>query len=179
MLHQHALDLDRGDVFAGAADDVLLAVDEMKRAIRAAPHHVAGMKPAAVPGLRGGLGILEILAEEAVAGCRAGMAHQKFAGLVDAGLCAAIGNDAGLEFASQAAEAACAGVARLGGGDDHGTGAGLGHGPGLDQRKAEPGLERIMQRLVDTGAKTEAHAVALVVGCSRAAPISIGGITPR
>ena len=91
------------------------------------------------------------------------MAHQQFAGLVDTGFCAAIGHDAGLELGPEAAEATGAGVARLPGGDDDGAGAGFGHGPGLDQRKAEPRLEGIVQRLVDAGTETEANTVAFVV----------------
>src|SRR6266568_694289 len=113
MLHQHALDLDRRDVFAGAADDILLAVDEMKRAVRAAPDHVPGMKPAAIPGFVGGFGVLEVFAEEPVAWRSAGVANQQFTGLIDTGFRAAIGNDARLELRSKAAEATRAGVARL------------------------------------------------------------------
>ena len=75
VLLQNALDLDGADVLAGAADDVLLAVDEMERTVSAAPHHVAGVEPAAGPGFRRRLRVLEIGAEEAEARLRAGMAR--------------------------------------------------------------------------------------------------------
>ena len=80
---QHALDLDRGDVLAAAADDVLLAVDEVQLAVGVAPHDVAGVEPAALPGCRRGLGVLQVFAEEAVARLGAGMPHQQFARLID------------------------------------------------------------------------------------------------
>ena len=54
MLVEHALDLDRRDVLAAAADHVLLAVDEVEVAFGVAPHHVAGVEPAVGPGLVGG-----------------------------------------------------------------------------------------------------------------------------
>ncbi len=136
----------------------------MKGAVRTASHHVAGVKPAALPGFRGGFGVLEVFAEEAVAWRGTRMAHQKLTGFINAGFRTAIGHDAGLEFVSQAAKTTGAGVAWLAGSDDHGPGARFRHRPGLDQRKAEPRLERIVQRPVDAGAKAETHAVAFVVG---------------
>ena len=60
-------------------------------------------------------------------------------------------------------------ISRAGEPTDHGACAGFGHGPGLDQRKAEPDLKGIVQRLVDAGAEAEAHAVASVVGALRRA----------
>ena len=42
---------------------------------------------------------------------------------------------------------------------DDGAGAGLGHRPGLDQRKAEARLERLLMAWIDAGAEAEAHAV--------------------
>src|SRR5262245_5437361 len=51
---QDRLDLGGGDVLAGAADDVLLAVDEVQHAVWAARDDVAGVEPAAAPGRLGG-----------------------------------------------------------------------------------------------------------------------------
>ena len=64
MLVQHALDLDRRDVLAAAADHVLLAVDEVQVAVGVAPHDVAGVEPAAGPGLVGGRLVLQVAGEE-------------------------------------------------------------------------------------------------------------------
>ena len=50
-VYQDALDLDHRDVLAGAAHDVLLAVDEEERTVVAFAHDVAGVEPAARPGL--------------------------------------------------------------------------------------------------------------------------------
>ena len=66
MAVEDGLDLDRGDVLAGAADHVLLAVDEVQVAVRIARHDIAGVQPAAVPRFSGRLRILQVLAEKTV-----------------------------------------------------------------------------------------------------------------
>ena len=53
VLGDDALDLDRRDVLAAAADHVLAPVDEVEVAVGAAPDDVAGVEPAAGPGLVG------------------------------------------------------------------------------------------------------------------------------
>ena len=70
-------------------------------------------------------------------------------------------------------------VARLAVGHDAGGGAGLGHRPGLDQRKAEARLERRVVLAVDAGAEAEAHGVLPVALADAGAASSIAGITPR
>ena len=64
-VRQHAFDLDHRDVLARAAHDVLLAVDEEQRAVVALAHDVAGVKPAAGPGLGGRGFVLQVFGEEA------------------------------------------------------------------------------------------------------------------
>src|SRR5262245_37875133 len=49
MAGERRLNLERGDVLARTADDVLDPVDEMQRTVLAAAHGVAGMEPAAFP----------------------------------------------------------------------------------------------------------------------------------
>src|SRR5439155_5043306 len=124
----------------------LLAVDEVERTVRAAPHHVAGMEPAVLPCFRGGLGVLEIFAEEAIARLLSGMADQKLAGFVDVSFMTMVGDDANLDFGARVAEAVGAGMTRLAASDNHRAGAGFRHRPRLDQRKAEARLERVVQR---------------------------------
>src|SRR5207244_12089394 len=55
------------DVLAGAADDVLLAIDEVEHVVDVLAHDVAGVEPAATPRLLGRPLVLEIAGEEAVA----------------------------------------------------------------------------------------------------------------
>ena len=79
MLQQSAFHFDRGDVLAGAADNVLAPVDEMQRAVGAAADDVAGVEPAAGPGRGGRVRILQVFAEETKARIGPGVAHQQFA----------------------------------------------------------------------------------------------------
>ena len=83
MLVEHALDLDGRDVLAAAADHVLLAVDEEEVALRVAPHHVAGVEPAAGPGFARGRLVLQVAGEEVAPRVVARGAHQQFARRVD------------------------------------------------------------------------------------------------
>ena len=59
MAGEGRFDFQRGDVLAGAADDVLAPVDEVQAAIRPAAHAVAGVEPATAPGIGGGRLVLE------------------------------------------------------------------------------------------------------------------------
>src|SRR5262249_58477528 len=78
---QLPLDPGGGDFLAGAADDVLLAVDEVQHAVAAAVDGIAGVEPAAAPGrLRGRL-FLEVAGEAAPPRRRRRMAYQHLAGL--------------------------------------------------------------------------------------------------
>src|ERR1700722_13474957 len=156
MLHQNAFDLDGRYVLAGTANDVLLAVDEVQRAIGVAPNDVAAVKPAAAPSLGGGLGVLQVLAKEAVTWLRSGVADKQFAGFTDCGIRPALGDDARFQLRAGPAEATRTDMARFLGRDNHRASAGLGHGPGLDQRKSEAFLERALQCGVDAGAEAEA-----------------------
>ena len=72
---QHRFDLGGGDVLAAAADDLLLAANEIEQAALVTPRHVAGMVPAAAIGLGGDLGAIEI------ADIELGAADQRLAGL--------------------------------------------------------------------------------------------------
>src|SRR5438552_3041289 len=65
---QTRLHLRGRDVLAGAADDVLLAVDEIEHAARIPADDVAGVEPAAPPRLFGCLRALQVAREETVAG---------------------------------------------------------------------------------------------------------------
>ena len=55
MTQQHAFDLDRGDVFAAADDDVFQAIANLDIAIRMNDRGIAGVKPSAAQRLRGRL----------------------------------------------------------------------------------------------------------------------------
>src|SRR6185436_11593580 len=79
MAGERGLDLERGDVLAGAADDVLQPVDEVQGAVFAAARRVAGVEPAVAPGVGGGLLVLQIAGEEAAAGIVALLANEHFA----------------------------------------------------------------------------------------------------
>src|SRR6266702_3147335 len=141
MLQQFTLHLDGRDVLAGAADDVLLAVDQPQRAIGGPHDDVAGMEPATVPGARGRRFVLEIFAEEAVARVWPGMTHQQFARRLVRRLAAVFEHKPEFDVVAGAAKTVGAATPWLVVGNDDRARAGLRHGPGLDQRKAEPFLE--------------------------------------
>ena len=79
--NQHALDFDHRDVFAAAAHDVLLAVDEKQRRPSPCVDNIASMEPAAVPGLVGGGFVFQVLEKKPRRGHRDHVPHQQFAGL--------------------------------------------------------------------------------------------------
>ena len=60
MGHDLAFHLERGNVFAAAADRVLDPVDEVEIAVLVAAKGIAGVKPAVAPGARGGFGVLVV-----------------------------------------------------------------------------------------------------------------------
>ena len=179
MLIQHALDLDRRDVFAAAPDDVLLAVDEVQVACVVGAHDVAGVEPAAGPGLFGGRFVFQVAAEETASRIGAAGAHPQLAGHagVDVGAC--VIHQAPLHRRVGAAEATGADVARLAVRHHAGRRAGFGHRPRLEQRKAEARLERRVQLAVDAGAKADAHRVLAIRRPTARRANSIAGITPR
>ena len=80
MSLQYGLDLGRGDVLAGSADDVLLSVDEMESSIGLLTNRVPGMKPAAPPCMCGRLFVGKIVRKEVAARRRFRMPYDHFAG---------------------------------------------------------------------------------------------------
>ncbi len=157
MLGERRLHLERGDVLAGAADDVLQAVYEMQLPVGTAAHGVAGVEPAPAPRVLGRLRVLAVAGEESAPGVRSGLSHQQF-GIV--------GNPE-LEIFLRLSDAARADVARLAARGDHRAAAGLGHGPGLDEREAETRLESGVVPRVGVGAEAEAHAMRALVRAFR------------
>mmetsp|Transcript_24202 Transcript_24202/g.45052 ORF Transcript_24202/g.45052 Transcript_24202/m.45052 type:complete len:245 (+) Transcript_24202:1679-2413(+) len=67
MPHQHALDLDRADVFAARDDDILGPVRDLNIAVGMLHRDVARVKIAALKCLGGGIGVLEIPFHDRVA----------------------------------------------------------------------------------------------------------------
>src|SRR5262249_25861684 len=65
MAGERRLDLERGDVLAGAADDVFDPVDEMQRAVLATAHRVAGVEPATLPRFLGRGRVFQIARKKA------------------------------------------------------------------------------------------------------------------
>ena len=167
MRLQQRLDLGGRDVLAGAADDVLLAVDEMQHAVGVLPHGVAGVEPAAAPGLRGRGLVLQIAGEKAAGAASAPNGADHLARLaVAARRCRASSTTRTSMPGTGTAERARADLPRrhVVEQDAHH----LGHAPHLDQRKAEALLEHGMQLRLDAGADAEAHRM-------RRAPPSPGG----
>ncbi len=64
---QGILDLERADIFAAADDDVLAAILDLHIAVGLGDGEVTGVEPAAVEGLRGGGGILQVTLHHDVA----------------------------------------------------------------------------------------------------------------
>src|SRR5579872_2798748 len=81
MREEGRLDLGGGDVLAGAADDILLAIDEEDHPAFILARDIPGVEPAAAPGLRGRRPVLEITGKEPGAGQGSEAAHQKLARL--------------------------------------------------------------------------------------------------
>src|SRR3989442_7830682 len=79
MVGERGFDLQRGDVLAGAADDVLAPVDKVELSVIAAAHGIAGMEPAVAPRLLGRCGVLQVAGEEAAPRIFAFLTNQEFA----------------------------------------------------------------------------------------------------
>src|SRR5207245_2346402 len=143
---------------AGAADDVLLAIDEVEHAVDVLAHDVAGVEPAAAPRLLGRPLVLEIAGKEAVARPpRPAPAHQELALRPARHLAVLLVGDLRLQPAERPTEGARMHHARLA--VDHRDASGLRHAPGLDQRKAETLLERPGALGLDAGADAGLHRV--------------------
>src|SRR6185369_69021 len=150
VLGERGLHLQRGDVLAGAADDVLDPVDEVELAVLGAAHRVAGVEPAAVPGLFGGGRILEVARKEAAPGVGSPLTNQQLRGLFVKSY---------FKIFGWTTKAPRPDVPRLAARNDQCAAAGLGHGPGLGQGEAEARLERGVVARVGIGAEAEAHPV--------------------
>src|ERR1019366_1016700 len=74
VIGQRLLDFNGGDVLAAGDDDVLHAVAHFDVAIGVDDGEVAGVEPAAVKGVRGGLGVV-VIAEHDVVAAHQGLAH--------------------------------------------------------------------------------------------------------
>lgn len=152
---QQGLDLGGGDVFARAADDVLAAVHEMEHAIGAPAHDVAGVEPAAAPGLGRGLRVVEVAAEEVPPGRGFGVADHQLARRAVGQHLAGLVHHAGVQARACAAEGPRADLARfvaVAQGPHH-----LGHAPEFEQREAIARLECRVQLGLDAGAVAKAH----------------------
>ena len=159
---EDALDLERRDVLAAAPDDVLAPVDEVEVALRTALDDVAGVEPAVGPRLLGGRLVLEVAEEEVAPRVVTGGPHEQLARHADGDVGALVVDDARLDARIGPAEAVRADMARLLVRHDAGRRAGLGHRPGLEQRKAEALLEGRVMAPVDAGAEAEAQFVLAV-----------------
>src|SRR4051812_4741374 len=157
MLGEYCFHLERSDVLAGAADDVLPPVDEVELAIVAAVHRVAGVEPAAVPGFLGRCRILEVPGEEAAPRIASFLPDQQLRAMFV---------NLYFQICRWTTEASRADMARLAARGDHCAAAGLGHGPGLDQGEAEPGFERGVVFGVRVCAEAETDAMRAVRGGS-------------
>ena len=95
---QAGLHLRRRDVLTRSADDVLHAIHKVERVVTAPAHGIAGVEPSAAPGLLGGVPVLEVSGEEAVARAfRSAPAHDQFAHCVWADLALKLVDYPGLE----------------------------------------------------------------------------------
>ena len=76
MLGERGFDFERGDILAGAANDVLAPVEEMERSVRSAAHAISSMEPAVAPRLIGGHDVFQIAGEEAATRSAAALSYQ-------------------------------------------------------------------------------------------------------
>src|SRR5512145_3407539 len=127
MAGKRRLDFQGGDVLAGAADDVLQAVDEVQRAVGPATHRVPGVEPAVAPRMLGRRVVLEVTGKEPAPRIGAGVAHEQLTALFDSQV----------QIFFRKTYAARADMPWLAARRDHGTAPGLGHRPGFDEREAE------------------------------------------
>ena len=159
-----ALHFHRRDVLAAAADHVLLAVDEVKVAVRVAPIPCRRCGTSRRPRPRRVAASILQVAHERIRSEVAAPAQRTSSspGLSGRQSAPRSSTTRCRRSMSARAEACAADVARLAVGDDDGARAGLGHCPGLQQREAEALLEGRMVSWVDAGAEAEAHLVLAV-----------------
>src|SRR5258705_11900265 len=152
-----------GYVLPRAPDDVLLAVEEDEHTVGHLAHHVAGVKPAAVPRLFGRLGVLQVAGEEAVArSLRAAPAPEELALRTPWHFFFAIVDHFRLESTDRPPEGARADLPGL---DAIGVDAPrLRHAPDLDEREAEALLEGGVQLGLHARAQAELDAMATLLG---------------
>ena len=156
------LDLLGGDVLAAAADDVLLAVDEIEKAVVVEASHVAGVEPAVLEGLAG------LVFEAPVAGGDGGVAEDDLAGFASGQGVAVVVDDGDLVaeagvgvLAWLAGGVGAAGVADL----FDGAVTALGHAEADDDVGGEAVLEGLEEgRVEGGGAVEEADGVVAVEG---------------
>ena len=167
MLEQHGLHLERRDVLAAPADHVLLAVDKEITAVRPAARNVARVPPATVPAFSRRRLVLEVAREETAAGVRAHRAHKDLAWFPIRHRVAIVVAEPQFDFRRRAPETALTHMPWLVVRTADSAGAGLGHGPSLDQRKPESRLERRMVLGLDVGARPVQHAMRAFLGHDR------------
>ena len=112
------------------------------------------MEPAVAPRLGGRCLVFKVAGKETALRVGARLAHQELLGAR---------NDLNVQARRWHADAARADMARLAAGGDQRAAAGLGHRPGLDQRKAEARLEGGVVLRVGVRTVAEAHAMRAVV----------------
>ena len=180
MLVQDALDLDRRDVLAAAPDHVLAPVDEVEVAVGAAPHDVAGVEPAAGPGLLGRRIVLQVAEEEVARGSAPAARTSSSPGTSTRDVGALLVDDARLDERLGAAEAGRADVARLAVGHDAAPPAPVSV---IAQASSSGRPKRASNAAwcarVDAGAEAEAQLVHRGRPSLGGAASSIAGITPR
>ena len=154
VLEKAVFHLRRRDVFARAADDVFLAVDEINHAGFVHRHRVAGVEPAAAPRLGGRFGFVQIAREETLFRGRGGMAEGHFAGGSARNFVVVFIDNPHLQIVAGAAHRAGVDHARLLIHDQHA--AHLRHAPAFDEGDAEAVFESAMKGGLDPGAETDA-----------------------
>ena len=154
---QRCFDLTGGDVFARAADDVLVAIDKVERALFVLADRIAGVEPAAAPGLSGRWLIFVVCREKAAAGVSGTVSHQQLTGCAYGNILVVLVYHAGFKPAHRSAEGA---RAHLSGWVVVGKNpASFGHAPDLHHGKAESCFRGRVVVRVNTGTDPEANAV--------------------
>ena len=136
----------------------------MMHAIRTAPDRIASVEPAAAPGLRGLLVVLEIARERAPPRRLGRVTHEHLARRAVRHVAVPIVDDADVDAGDRLAESPRADPAGMMVVAE--DAAELGHAPDLDQRKTEPLLEYGMETGLDAGADAVADGV-VAIRCRR------------
>ena len=157
MRLQRCLYFTGSDVFARAANDVLVAIDKVEHAVLILADRIAGVEPVAAPGLGGRLLIFVIGGEKAAAGVIGTVPYQQLPGCAGGHVLVLVIHHARLKASHGFAEGTCADLpGRVVVGKNP---AGFGHTPDLHHGKAESCFRvRVVVR-VDTGTDPEANAV--------------------